>query len=393
MRRIFGYLLVIGLPVLGAAYMAEIYLWYLGSKSMEAVAQKSGHKYDARSKTDVVAALRKAGKKASLYVPPETLFRPQGKDLGSALKGKDGKALLSLGGVSATLNVVCNEGGAFFRYPSDRYGFNNPDKAWDSATADMVTLGDSFTLGNCVPPGKSMVDLLRPKTGTLINLGGGGNGPLFMLAGLREYGARFKPKTVLWFFYNNDIENLRNERRNPILRRYLANDTFSQSLSDRQREIDKALSKLVALFSEKTNWRESTLFRILRLQTLRHRVVPPKPARGQSGGDLIAEYGKVLTKARTMAAGWDGKVVFVYLPYPPRYFAPDALAVKAASARKQQMLALAKKAEVSTIDLEPAFDAYAKPGDLAYAANTHYSEAGYRLAAETIAKALVLKKP
>jgi len=32
MRRLLGYLLVIGLPILGAAYMAEVYLWYLGSK-------------------------------------------------------------------------------------------------------------------------------------------------------------------------------------------------------------------------------------------------------------------------------------------------------------------------------------------------------------------------
>jgi len=61
----------------------------------------------------------------------------------------------------------------------------------------MVTLGDSFTLGNCVPAGKSMVDHLRSRTKTVVNLGGGGNGPLFMLAGLREYGARFKPNTVL----------------------------------------------------------------------------------------------------------------------------------------------------------------------------------------------------
>jgi hypothetical protein len=265
MRRLFGYLLVVGLPVLGAAYMAEIYLWYLGSKSLEAIAQKSGHTYDPRSKLEVVADLRKAGNKASLYVPPETLFWAKGKDLASALKGKDGKDLLSLGGVSKPLNVVCNEGGSFFRYPSDRYGFNNPDKVWDSGRADIVTLGDSFMLGNRVSRGNSTVDVLRLRTGNLVNLGGGGNGPLFMLAGLREYGARFKPKTVLWFFYNNDIENLRNERRNPILRRYLADVKFAQSLSNRQAEIDEALSGLVAELSKKTNWRESTVFRILRL--------------------------------------------------------------------------------------------------------------------------------
>lgn len=393
MRRLFGYLLVIGLPIVGAAYMAEIYLWYLGSKSLQGIAQKSGHIYDPRSKPDVVAALNQAGIKAALYVPPETVFRARGKDLGSALKGKDGKELLSLGGVSKTLNVVCNEGGSFFRYTSDRYGFNNPDTIWDRESADIVTLGDSFTLGNCVPSGRSMVDLLRSRTGALINLGGGGNGPLFMLAGLREYGARFKSKTVLWFFYNNDIENLRSERRSPILRRYLADDRFSQSLHTRQGEIDQALYGLVAALSKKTNWRESAIFRLLQLQNLRYRIAPPSPARGQTGSNLVAEYGKVLTKARATIAGWGGKLVFVYLPYPPRFFASEAPSVKAASARKMQMLALAKKTGIATIDLEPVFDAYTKPSDLAYAASTHYSEAGYKLAADTIAKTLGLKAP
>ena len=121
--------------------------------------------------------------------------------------------------------------------------------------------------------------------------------------------------------------------------------------------------------------------------------MPPTPARGQTGSDLIAEYGKVLTKARANIAGWGGRLVFVYLPYPPRFFAPDAPSVKAASVRKKEMLALANKIGVAAIDLEPAFDAHTKPGDLAYAASTHYSEAGYKLAADTIAKALAQKTP
>jgi hypothetical protein len=37
--------------------------------------------------------------------------------------------------------------------------------------------------------GKSTIEVLRSRTGNLIKLGGGGNGPLFMFAGQREYGA------------------------------------------------------------------------------------------------------------------------------------------------------------------------------------------------------------
>ncbi|MBK20681.1 MAG: hypothetical protein CMM52_17755 [Rhodospirillaceae bacterium] len=391
MRRIVGYLFVIILPILAAAYAAESYLWYLGSKSLEVISKKSGHKYDPRSKLEVVQDLRKSGKNAAPYVPPETLFRPGRNGLDSALLGKDGQSMLSLGGISKTINVVCNEGGAWFSYMADRYGFNNPNHVWDSDHVDILTLGDSFTLGNCAPQGMSMVDLLRRQTDVLVNLGGGGNGPLFMLAALREYGAALRPKTVLWFFYNNDIENLNNEARNATLKRYLAENDFSQSLKKRQPEIDSGLSDLIDDLSKQTNWRERTFFRILRLQNLRYRLFPPPQATGQKGQSLDVEYGRILSIARETVSSWGGKIVFVYLPFPPRFFAPDAQAVQAASNRKETILSMAKKVGVETIDLGPKFDSFSDPGELAYAASTHYSEAGYRLAANAIAKKLGLK--
>lgn len=72
---------------------------------------------------------------------------------------------------------------------------------------------------------------------------------------------------------------------------------------------------------------------------------------------------------------------------------PKPPSVKAASERKKEMLTLAKKTGIATIDLEPAFDVYVRPSDLAFAASTHYSEAVYRLAADAIAKALSQKTP
>ena len=118
---------------------------------------------------------------------------------------------------------------------------------------------------------------------------------------------------MLWFCYNNDIEYLRKERCNSILRRYLTDAKFVHSLSSRQPEIEKALSGFVAKLGKKINWRENTVFRILRLQNLRYRIAPLVPAQGQKGGDLIAKHGKVLIKARATNSGWGGRLVFVYL--------------------------------------------------------------------------------
>jgi hypothetical protein len=63
-----------------------------------------------------------------------------------------------------------------------------------------------------------------------------------MLATLKEYAESLRPKVVLWFYFEgNDLKDLSNERRSPLLSRYLEPNEFSQRLSSRQDEIDRAL--------------------------------------------------------------------------------------------------------------------------------------------------------
>ena len=57
---------------------------------------------------------------------------------------------MHFGGVSNQYTIFCNETGEFSFYESDRYGFNNPDKVWDSKEVDFLLLGDSFIHGACV---------------------------------------------------------------------------------------------------------------------------------------------------------------------------------------------------------------------------------------------------
>jgi hypothetical protein len=68
-----------------------------------------------------------------------------------------------------------------------------------------------------------------------------GNGPLVELATLREFLPPFRPKIVLWvYFEGNDYSELREERKSPLLMRHLSKE-FNQSLITRQREVDQAL--------------------------------------------------------------------------------------------------------------------------------------------------------
>ncbi len=101
---------------------------------------------------------------------------------------------------------------------------------------------------------KSFISAIRRRHPGTLNLGIGGNGPLVMLATIREYAQIVKPKVVLWFYFEgNDLADLGNERKNPVLSQYLTNNEFSQGLFNRQAEIDRALVAYLESVP-KTNW-------------------------------------------------------------------------------------------------------------------------------------------
>ena len=66
--------------------------------------------------------------------------------------------------------VVCNERGDWWRYKSDRYGYNNPDEVWDEKFIDLAFVGDSFTHGSCINGEKIYVELLRDNYAKTLNL-------------------------------------------------------------------------------------------------------------------------------------------------------------------------------------------------------------------------------
>ena len=97
------------------------------------------------------------------------------------------------------------EYGQYMIYPSDRYGFNNPDSEWDAPQTEWVLTGDSYAYGHAVQNGEDIAGQIRSITQeNVINLGMGGNGPLIELAALKEYAESRKPKIVLWVYFEND---------------------------------------------------------------------------------------------------------------------------------------------------------------------------------------------
>jgi hypothetical protein len=374
-----------------------------------AIAGPLGVKFDTRSKLEVVRDLQSRGVDA---VP--SFDRPF---LGSEEQGRwrtvlaaKGQPILPLGSAANREVVLCNEFGTYVTYRSDRHGFNNPDDVWDRSSVDILAVGDSFVQGWCVPVDSSFVSVIRDRHHATLNLGMEGNGPLVMLAAMKEYGPVVRPKVVLWFFFEgNDLVDLQKEVKSPLLRRYLG-DGFTQSLHARQAEIDHVLSdylnniqgrsgrsvkmaeirnELSLLLTEPRRLR-NRLYRTVRFSELRDRL---GLIRGSSSSrneavearatspqvmDLFAEI--VLDAARS-ARSWGAEVYFVYLPAATRYSGHGVVA----AADRERVLEAAKAADLPLIDMVQSFAKVENPMSLfPYGGFGHYTEEGHRLVAETV---------
>ncbi|MBP9709391.1 MAG: hypothetical protein KBD78_17280 [Oligoflexales bacterium] len=145
---------------------------------------------------------------------------------------------LPFNGAAHKQTVFCREFGEFINYESDRYGFRNKDSHWDHSV-DVVIVGDSFSQGACVSNDYTFTEQLMNKGKNTINLGSYSNGPLSNYAILKEYGSSLKPKEVFWFQVANDFAiDFNWEKQQAQLRRYLYEDSFTQSLIHKQRDID-----------------------------------------------------------------------------------------------------------------------------------------------------------
>jgi hypothetical protein len=378
-------------------------------QTLAASARGAGVDFDLRTKAQVVRDLREEGLDPAVSMFPYGLVR-QGEDgsLQSSIRSR-GAELLPLAGISRRLTVVCNESGDFLTYDSDEHGFHNPPGIWDEVPVDVVMLGDSFTQGWCVPSGRDFASVIRRHYPRTINLGIEGDGPLTMLATMKEYGGILKPKITLWcLFESNDLADLQREMNTPLLRRYLT-DGFTQGLATRQIEIDRELTTYMETFidanSTRTRLREvvrlvlnvddmpSRFVSIVKLSALRARLglvantervsAPPEvmAQRAQSMAGLFDAFRRTLLEAKRFTEQSGGRLYVVYLPsremYRPQGPGPNP--------DRAGMLEIVREVGLPLIDIHPVFVDHGDPLALfPFRYGAHYNEEGHRLVAETI---------
>jgi hypothetical protein len=383
-------------------------LWFRPSDVTAIVkaAKEFGIDFDTRNKFEVVDNLRRKGIDAVPSIIPLALLKIQPDGSRKSAITIDGIEVLPHGGISNRVTVYCNESGEYIIYESDEHGFHNPKGIWDQAPLDIIALGDSFTQGGCVPSDRNFVGQIRRHYPKTLNLGMAGQGPLISLATLKDNLQFLRPRVVLWFFYEgNDIADLRNEGRTPLLMRYLERN-FEQALLHRQADIDKALAAHIetekALFKQAERPKEMReivkdathlLQTLIKLSPLRQRLglVYGHAYRANQYTDLEPSIKmemdllhNILREAKRSVDAAGGKLYFVYLPEREQYSDPTS-----AKDDHDRVLLIVKNIGLAVIDVLHAFQNEDDPLALfPFRRAGHYNERGHGLVAQEVLRSI-----
>lgn len=306
----------------------------------------------------------------------------------------DGKRVIPLGGVANARVVGCNENGYFSTFATDEFGLNNPHGALAAARQKIFFLGDSFTQGDCLRQGETIVDRVRVRRPQTINLASGGNGPLFQLAAIREYVRPGSASVVIWMYYEgNDLDDLRRDRGDALLMRYM-DHAFSQGLMSAQQQVNAAVRLMVEERMVERLRGRATLLPNLRelIWQVRHKVwrygntAPASEGEPASADTNVALFLEVIAAARAEVTAKGGKLLFVYLPEYYRYAGPH---LSAGAVLRDQVLAGVRNLGVTVVDVHEVFRQHANPVSLfPFGLKGHYNSDGAAVAAEALLRVL-----
>ena len=304
--KIKEYFIIICASLFISVYILEGYLTFKINKKYRIYEKTSGKKWDRRSPIEIYNDLKKEDNQITISIR-------------ATLHELDDYSIFSLGGVSNSKTIHCNENGYYSIYESDRYGFNNPDIEWDSKEIEYLLIGDSFTHGSCVNRPNDIGSVLRNLSNnkSVLNLGYRGNGPLTEYATLKEY---LSPKVnkVLWIYYPNDLSGLTKEKNQRILSDYFNDTTFTQSLKFKQDLINRNIKKFIAEYEKRLEKKEkkSRIKEFIKIYNLRTFFLGKKE---EVISAPLSDFRKVLLQAQAITMKNNSKLYFIHLPSYYRY--------------------------------------------------------------------------
>ena len=373
-------LLIVSLVV--SLLAADLLLGWLMREPAYWKARQLGIAFDTRDRLDVILDHRRDDPNWFPAVPANTYLEHP--------VALDGQRIVPLGGVANAKVVGCNEAGYYSTFTTDEAGFNNPPGTWPLAgSAHIFLLGDSFTQGDCMRAGSGIADQLRKKHAQVVNLGVGGNGPLFELAGIREYVPPGRTALVFWlYFEGNDLIDLQRDAAEPILKRYL-DAAFDQGLAARQAAVNEVVRGFVEKRMDERLRGRATLLPALREAIWRVRsgrsVLPQATAAAEKPlpDRLRAKFVAVVARAQSDVRVRGGELVVVSLPEHARLVGEP---VSRAAQQTPAVLESVRSLGVPVIDMEPVLRRHGRAEDLfPMGIKAHYNEIGYGLVAAELA--------
>ena len=314
--------------------------------------------------------------------------------------------LMPVSGAANRAWVYCNEGGFWPIARTDRHGFNNDDAVWDKTDRRVLLVGDSFAAGACVKQEDTGAGQLRRMGDAAVSLGTGGNGPLLELATLREYGALYRPRVVVWFMFDfHSINRLAvdqlesgwgGEAYSATLMRYL-DPAHTQNLAARQAEIDAFWDRLWAdqnaLRQRQDADAEWARKRRDALDAARARLgmKPLGPERQLSFEEGVELFADILARAKSEVESWGGRLVVA------QYYDISRFRI-GPSPHRDKFLPRIAALGIPIVDIDAAIEATGDPmahfpfrghpTPFNHAGCGHENAQGYRVFAEALAKAM-----
>ena len=381
---------IIILSTIFSFYLIECFLLIsgLGKKEIKTRADmqirfKKDPNFDTRSRIEIYEDMKIKNRDIVLAVYPKLFLR------------ESNQQFFQLSGISNKKTILCNEGGQYAIYQSDRYGFNNPDKEWDKKQVTFFLVGGSFVGGHCVNQKDTIGGNIRKKIkeGAVLSLGYGNNGPLIKHATLREYMPITNTKKVLWFYTEaedkNSYNKINKEINNLILQNYLNNKEFSQNLPLKQNDIDAKLKKALQkeTLIEQQFHKTNPLLRFIKLSFFRRYTTErifSVPSLDMD--EILDKFTEIISLSKSFTQKRGAKFYFVYLPDTERYF--EANKNTNDYNNYEKIINIVKKLDVPIIDINKELHLTVEDPLALYPFRMegHYNELGYRLVAETILK-------
>ena len=354
--------------------------------------------FDVRSQEQVYVDLKSKNES----IKPGFLYAKHFSDLKIFKEAKKNNEIIPFRGPINSFTVSCAEDLQYKLIKNDKYGFKNNNIIYEKKIQNFL-LGDSYAEGLCENNKNDIAGHLNEKKNYTINFGVTGTGPLISLAILREFGNYFKPKNVIYlYFEGNDLDELNYEKEDATLINYL-NDNFNQDYFNKYDDIKSFLIKAEQetekiIYSKSKNTFQPNkknkldilkahLKDILEINNLRNIFKYKILKKQEEFYDLNLLY-KTVEKMNDDTKKWNGNYIFVYVPTWSRYFTKFTKYDAKIDLKKEIINNLNSK-NIKVLDLTDYFNEinnikqYYPLGFLG-----HYNSKGYKKIAEIIEKSL-----